>query len=620
VAKRGQEPPKANVQAIAAGVKILRDHAFFVHLARDPWSPSKPSQPFPSDGFVRLVLARGYKGKPVAIIEANSWRRAEPAEWANVLGQALLHLYMNHVDPTTSDDAWRVACEFVAVDFLRQLGIGRRPEELPYHDEPISAGTVDAIAAELRESSEILAEHTERSLAGTGQPSWIFAPGIPSLPPEMRKEQTDALATAIRRSVISAIESAGAKARGPATAKRDPNSHAERARSWFVANYPLLAALAATFEIVEDATICEQLGITVAAVDSELRRVYINPKFGSTYAGMQFVIAHELLHVGLRHEQRRQGRHPYLWNVACDYVINGWLMQMGIGDMPTDTLLLDPELGLERHSAEAVYDRIVGDLRLIRRLNKARTLRGQGKVDILGDRPPAWWTGPGTDLDAFYRRALAEGLDLHLASGERGHLPGDLIEEIRAIQHPPIPWDVRLSQWLDAFYPPLERRRSFARASRRQSSTPDIPRPVWIRPPERLATQTFGVVLDTSGSMPPRLLARALGAIGSYAMSREVPLVRVVQCDAGIHDMGYVGPETLLQRVEVRGRGGTVLQPAIARLESIDDFPRDAPILVITDGACDVLSIKREHAFLMPEGSRLPFRTSAPQFHFEQPR
>ena len=58
-------------------------------------------------------------------------------------------------------------------------------------------------------------------------------------------------------------------------------------------------------------------------------------------------------------------------------MINGWLVQMGVGEMPTDTLLLDPEMGLEQDSAEAIYDRIAGDLRLIRRLNKARTLRGQ---------------------------------------------------------------------------------------------------------------------------------------------------------------------------------------------------------------------------------------------------
>jgi predicted metal-dependent peptidase len=140
---------------------------------------------------------------------------------------------------------------------------------------------------------------------------------------------------------------------------------------------------------------------------------------------------------------------------------------------------------------------------------------------------------------------------------------------------------------------------------------------VWLRPEERLAARTFGVVLDTSGSMPPRLLARALGAIASYALSREVPLVRVLQCDAGVHDMGYVEPESLLGRVEVRGRGGTVLQPAVTRLEGDDRFPKDAPILVITDGGCDQLTIRRDHAFLMPEGARLPFRSEAPRFAFE---
>jgi predicted metal-dependent peptidase len=37
---------------------------------------------------------------------------------------------------------------------------------------------------------------------------------------------------------------------------------------------------------------------------------------------MKFVMAHEFLHVGLRHDERQQGRDPFLWNVACDYAIN----------------------------------------------------------------------------------------------------------------------------------------------------------------------------------------------------------------------------------------------------------------------------------------------------------
>ena len=627
--KKKTSPPKEHLKAIEAGWALLQAHPLFGGLTGLVWRRRTAEQPGPKDGYARIgvVPQRSYRmvhGRQVAeveqgyIIEYNAWRRIPSAEWANVLAQLLLHIAMNHTDAGRTDLPWRIACELIATDLLRSLSVGTRPADLSYLTLPLP-GRHPAEAAEaiLHGGAEAIATYSGHGVAGAGQPSWVFTGNAPPSSPAIAKRNTDALSAGIRRNIMNAVEAAGAAARGPARGTRNPNSLAERARSWFIANYPLLAALAATFDIVEDTAICDRLDIAVAAVSSEERQIYINPKFPWTYEGMQFVMAHELLHVGLRHEQRRQGRDPFLWNVACDYVINGWLVEMEVGAIPTDDLLLDPELGFERESAEAIYDRIVKDLRLMRRLAKARTMRGIGKTDILGERTPGWWLGPGCDLDAFYRRALTEGLDLHLRSGRRGLMPADFVEEVRALQHPPIPWDVQLGQWLDAFFPPLERRRSFARMSRRQAVTPDIPRPIWMNPPELMASRTFGVVLDTSGSMSPRLLAYALGAIASYAISREVLRVRVIQCDARPHDVGYVEPEALAGRVEVRGRGGTVLQPGIDKLTGVDDFPKDAPILVITDGACDVLAIRREHAFLMPQGARLPFRTAAPLFHFE---
>ena len=107
---------------------------------------------------------------------------------------------------------------------------------------------------------------------------------------------------------------------------------------------------------------------------------------------------------------------------------------------------------------------------------------------------------------------------------------------------------------------------------------------------------TFGVILDTSGSMSREVLGKALGAIASYAAAKDVPAARVVFCDAAVHDAGYLPVEEIAGRVRVHGRGGTVLQPAVRYLERIEDFPSDGPILVITDGACDVLTLRREHA------------------------
>ncbi|GHU35603.1 hypothetical protein AGMMS50256_31030 [Betaproteobacteria bacterium] len=310
-------------------------------------------------------------------------------------------------------------------------------------------------------------------------------------------------------------------------------------------------------------------------------------------------MAHEFLHAALRHDVRCQWRDAWLWNVACDFVINLWLTEMGLGERP-GCGLYDPQF--KGMSAEAVYDRIVTDLRTYRKL---ATLRGVGLGDIL---PGDLGGTVGSDLDAFYRRALSQGLSYHQEQG-RGYLPEGLIEEIRALSHPPIPWDVELARWFDEHFEPLEKIRSYARVSRRQSSTPDIPRPRWTMNPALLDGRTFGVLLDTSGSMERALLAAALGAIASYSAARDVPAARVVFCDAEAYDQGFMKPEDIAGTVKIKGRGGTVLQPGIDLLDRAEDFPREAPLLIITDAYCDdrLTLYGREHAYLIPEGAHLPF-------------
>ncbi len=60
--------------------------------------------------------------------------------------------------------------------------------------------------------------------------------------------------------------------------------------------------------------------------------------------------------------------------------------------------------------------------------------------------------------------------------------------------------------------------------------------PAWVAPDEERAACVVGAVVDTSGSMSPADLGKALGAIASYAMSRDVGYVRLIQCDAAPHE------------------------------------------------------------------------------------
>ena len=53
-------------------------------------------------------------------------------------------------------------------------------------------------------------------------------------------------------------------------------------------------------------------------------------------------------------------------------------------------------------------------------------------------------------------------------------------------------------------------------------------------------------------------------------------------------------------------------------LEKSDSFPKDGPILIITDGYIESdLIVKRDHAFLIPVGHRLPFRPAGKVFYYD---
>lgn len=586
-------------RAYLEGAAAVARHPMFAPLwmrteaVRNEWSRC------PDDGWA-FVTSNG-------VIHVHRTRRAAPEEWTYVLAHCLLHLGFEHCVAQDNPRAWNAACDCIVARFLSDMKLGRIPESLR---GPTDLPTRDEHAL----YRQFCAEGIPPSYAGCGTAGnaadFLIEPPRPVLKWRgVQRPWPDCLRDGVAEAVRQALEVASGDRAQLTSGRADKKSPAQVARDWFISSYPLLGALAAAFKLIEEPRICQRAGVSVAAVDIEGREIYVNPAAALSLEEARFVLAHELLHVGLRHDVRQRGREPFLWNVACDYVINGWLIEMQIGDLPSFGGLHDPQLkGL---SAESIYDRIVADLR---RYRKLATLAGFERCDMLAPRNPDWWTvGTGTELDEFYRNCLAGGLTYHERES-RGFLPVGLIEEIRALHQPAIPWDVELAQWFDGYFAPLEKRRTYARPSRRQSATPDIPRPRWFPAEGAEDGRTFGVLLDTSGSMERQLLGKALGAVASYAISRDVPAVRVVFCDAAAYDQGYLIPEAIADRVKVRGRGGTVLQPGVDLLEQAEDFPRGGPILIITDGYCDRLHIHRSHAYLMPGKTGLPFVPKGPVF------
>jgi len=576
-------------------VHIVEEHPLFRPLLDHARVWRTDDGIVPNDGWA-VVFADGR-------IFVHPTRRQTPAEWAYVVASSLLHLGFGHFsnDRPYGDVPWNAACSASVARFLRDLKFGKAPfnergsqlvAELPLRDERRWFAWF--------EQEGVSEAFVDISIAGPTSTSLRpIAPGRAEI------DWPRLLADGVRESARLAVEVASG-VRPELSGRRSARSRVELAREWIMSCYPLLGGLASHFSLIEDADICRRLDIGIAAVSETLEEIYVNPAAALSDSEIIFVYAHELLHVGLRHGDRCEGRNAYLWNVACDFVINQWLLEMRVGTPPDRGLLLDDELaGL---SAEEIYDRMTGDMRTYRKL---ATLAGRAAGDILDDRTIGRRRDGFTGLEEFYRSALARGYDLHREQ-DRGYLPAGLVEEIRSLAQPPIDWDVALAQWFDERFPPLEKHRTFARLSRRQSSTPEIPRPRWSS--VELERRTFGIVLDTSGSMDRELLGKALGAVASYAAARDVTAVRLVFCDARAYDEGYVPVEDIATRVRIKGRGGTVLQPGIDTLERARDFPANGPILMITDGYCDTFATRRDHAILMPAGARLPFTPRAPIF------
>lgn len=610
--KKSDNKISPNEMKLREGIELIKNHPLFGSLS------------IRCDITDKKTMAKGSSGISFESgdVILNADENHTPQEWAYIIAHCMLHLCFGHFESEKmpgyfqeSDkgekkwvekcdhNLWNMACDIYISKFLADIKFGSAVNEFSA-DTPIASDEKKIYDMLLQRNISV-----ENNLYGTARPfeSDMKWNGTDKWRMYGFKSYSEEFSYAVARSVKKVINEAGG------ATGADKKSKQQMASDWFIGHYPLLGGLASGFKITEVACGSKSAlnsDISVAGIDVTERIIYVNSASGLDREEWKFVLAHEYLHAGLQHHERCQGRDPYLWNVACDFVINSWLIEMQIGKIPRIGMLYDETL--KNLSAEEIYDKLIVNLR---KNSKFETFRGAGKSDIL-DRGYAESKLQPTSLDDFCKSALRSGLEYHTQSG-RGTIPAGLIEEIRALSVPPIPWDVELAKWFDLHFAMIEKRRTYARPSRRQNSTPDIPRAGWHKPEIPEYSRTYGVIIDTSGSMSAKLIGLALGATASYSASKEVPFVRVVFCDAYPYDIGYVSPDDIAGRVEVKGRGGTVLQPAVDLLEKAEDFPKKAPILIITDGEIESnFSIKHEHAFLIPKGKRLPFRPMGEVFYF----
>ena len=97
--------------------------------------------------------------------------------------------------------------------------------------------------------------------------------------------------------------------------------------------------------------------LPTAAVDG--RNLYFNTQFFNAMSNkeIEFVVAHEILHMVFDHLGRRDERDPALYNIAADYVVNNTLVRDRIGELPKIVNCFQ-DFKYEGWTSEEVYDEL----------------------------------------------------------------------------------------------------------------------------------------------------------------------------------------------------------------------------------------------------------------------
>ena len=120
----------------------------------------------------------------------------------------------------------------------------------------------------------------------------------------------------------------------------------KRARKDLLLEFPFFGSLALRLKV------CVSNGVDTLEVTPFT--LFYNPDFikNKTRNFLKFAVAHEVLHIALKHHLRRQGKDINLYNVACDYVVNLILSESGF-KVPAQALL---DFNFTGQSAEQVYN------------------------------------------------------------------------------------------------------------------------------------------------------------------------------------------------------------------------------------------------------------------------
>ena len=311
--------------------------------------------------------------------------------------------------------------------------------------------------------------------------------------------------------------------------------------------------------------------LPTAAVDG--RNLYYNTQFFNAMNNkeIEFVVAHEILHMVFDHLGRREDRHPMLYNIAADYKVNNLLVRDRIGTVPS---IVDcfQDFKYEADTSEEIYDKLFEDAKkrgeeleeLLKNLDEEGEMldehlddgdgsgeEGEEEKDANGNSISKKRPKYSKEELKKIKDEVKEGMMTAAQAAGAGNVPGEVARMIKELTEPKMNWREILQQQIQST---IRNDFTFGRPNRKSWHTGAI-----LPGQDFDETIDIAVALDMSGSIGNAQAEDFLGEVKGIMDQYADYNIKVWCFDTKVYneqDFTADGGEDLLD-YEIMGGGGT---------------------------------------------------------------
>ena len=297
---------------------------------------------------------------------------------------------------------------------------------------------------------------------------------------------------------------------------------------------------------------------------------------------VEFLVAHEVLHVVYDHMGRRGDRDPQIWNIADDYCVNADLKRHKIGQFITTVPCLY-ESKYDGKSAEEVYDDLMKNVKKISMDDLIEQLLDDHLDSEDGEGQEGDGEGKGKGRPQLsdeekerIRQEVKQAIINASSTAEAGSLPLGVERLIRQATDPVMPWRELIQTNLTSA---IRTDYSWMRPSRRGWHMDAIM--PGMTPGEEIDVV---VAIDMSGSISDKQAQQFLGEIGGMMDSFDGYKVHVFCFDTEVYNPQDFNSENMdgIDTYEPQGGGGTDFDAIFEYLKKVGNVPKR--LFCFTDG------------------------------------